>query len=91
MSHRLCAILEFDTGALRHLLQLPETAEIVDARMHFDRRGRLQLKIEGAGYPTQEGQVILPCTCIVGTQRDATVNPTLNWPFDPVFGVKEES
>lgn len=93
MSHRLCAILEFDTGVLRELLQLPETAEIVDAHMVFDTRGRLQLKIEGAGYPTQEGELIPPSTCVVGARFDAdgevAVNPTLNWPFDPVFGVKE--
>lgn len=86
MSHRLCAILEFDTGMLREFLQLPETAEIVDARMEFDRRGRIQFKIEGAGYPTKEGQVVIPATCIVESQRDEDgsipLNPTLNWPFD---------
>lgn len=86
MSHRLCAILEFDTGALRELLQLPETAEIVDAQMVFNARGRLQLKIEGAGYPTREGEFVQPVTCIIGLQRDAdgeaAVNPTLTWPFD---------
>ena len=89
------AILEFDAGALREFLQLPETAEIVDARMEFGVRGRLQLKIEGAGYPTQEGELIPAVTCIVGTRcnadGDIEVNPTFNWPFDPVFGVQEES
>lgn len=95
MSHRLTAILEFDAGMLREFLQLPETAEIVDARMEFDRRGRIQFKIEGAGYPTKEGQVVVPATCIIGVRRgedgDIEVNPTLNWPFDPVFGAKEGS
>lgn len=95
MSHRLCAILEFDTGALRELLQLPETAEIVDARMEFGARGRLQLKIEGAGYPTREGQHVPPCTCIVRSLRDADgdieLNPVLNWPFNQVTGMQEES
>jgi hypothetical protein len=89
------AILEFDAGALREFLQLPETAEIVDARMEFDRRGRIQIKIEGAGYPTKEGQVVIPTTCIIGARRgedgDIEVNPTLNWSFDPVFGAQEES
>ena len=86
MSHRLMAILEFDAGVLREFLQLPETAEIVDARMEFDSRGRLQLKIEGAGYPTKEGVAIPLVTCIVGARRNAEgdidLNPTLNWPFD---------
>ena len=95
MSHRLCAILEFDTGALREFLQLPEAAEIVDVRMRFGNRNRLQLKIEGAGYPTQEGELIPAVTCTIGTRcnadGDIEVNPTLNWPFDPVFGVQEGS
>jgi len=95
MSHRLMAILEFDTGMLRELLQLPETAEIVDARTEFGVRGRLQIKIEGAGYPTVEGCQIPTVTCIIGVRRGEDggieVNPTLNWPFDPVFGVQEES
>jgi hypothetical protein len=94
MSHRLMAILEFDAGALREFLQLPETAEIVDVRMGFERRGRIQFKIEGAGYPTQEGELIPAVTCIIGVRRgedgDIDVNPTLNWPFDPVLGVQEE-
>lgn len=94
MSHRLCAILEFDTGVLREFLQLPESAEIVDARMEFGVRGRIQFKIEGAGYPTQEGELIPAVTCIIEARHNADgdieVNPTLNWPFDPVFGVQED-
>lgn len=93
MSHRLMAILEFDAGRLREFLQLPETAEIVDVRMGFETRGRIQFKIEGAGYPTAEGCPIQATTCIVGAHRgaegDIEVNPTLNWPFDSVFGVEE--
>ena len=93
MSHRLMAILEFDAGALREFLQLPETAEIVDVRMEFGVRGRIQFKIEGAGYPTAEGAPIRAVTCLVGTQRDEegdiNLNPTLVWPFDLGFGVKE--
>ena len=86
MSHRLMAILEFDTGALREFLQLPESAEIVGVRMDFRRRGRIQFKIEGAGYPTEEGHLIPLATCTIGTRcnadGDIEVNPTLNWPFD---------
>lgn len=84
MSHRLMAVLEFDAGQLRELLQLPETAEIVDARMDFSRRGRIQLKIEGAGFPTQEGHLLNICTAILTTQylEDGTeLLPTLSWPF----------
>lgn len=89
MSHRLTAILEFDTGALREFLQLPETAEIVDARMDFSNRGRLQLKIEGAGFPTQEGGPIQPTTCIVHMRHEADGSKyveRIEWPFGDGFG-----
>lgn len=93
MSHRLCAILEFDAGMLREFLQLPETAEIVDVRMDFMSRSRILFKIEGAGYPTAEGYPIPAATCIVGAHRDEDgsidLNPTLNWPFDASFGMQE--
>ena len=86
MSHRLMAILEFDAGRLRELLQLSEAAEIVGARMDFETRGRIQLKVEGVGYPVAEGNPIPSATCIVESRRDEDgsipLNPTLNWPFD---------
>lgn len=89
MSHRLCAILEFDTGQLRHMLQLPESAEIVDARMGFDARGRILLKIEGAGFPVQEGELVPRTTCLI-TQTflgDRTeLREKITWPFDEMWG-----
>lgn len=84
MSHRLTAILEFDTGRLRELLQLPETAEIIDCRMDFGYRGRLQLKIEGAGFPTQEGHAIQPATCVITERHNADGSKyveRIEWPF----------
>lgn len=79
------AILEFDTGQLRHFLQLPETAEIVGAEVEFGVRGRLLLKIEGAGFPVQEGEIIPRTTCLI-TQTflaDGTeLREKFTWPFD---------
>ena len=81
------AILEFDAGRLREFLQLPETAEIVDARMDFGSRGRIQFKIEGAGYPTTEGHPLPFATCSIRSSQDAEgairVNPELVWSFAP--------
>lgn len=84
MSHRLMAVLEFDTGQLREFLQLPETTEIIDCQMDFPMRGRILLKIEGAGYPTTEGMPLHRQTCMI-TQRwleDGTeLKEEIRWPF----------
>ena len=84
MSHRLMAILEFDLGCVREALQLPETAEIVDARIEFGVRGRLQLKIEGAGWPTREGELLRPTSGMVTTRRTkegVELMPAISWDF----------
>lgn len=84
MSHRLMARLEFDAGRLREFLQLPETAEIVGCQMDIFRRGKITLVIEGAGYPTKEGEFIQPATCMIRTQtfEDGTrLRDELRWPF----------
>lgn len=89
MSHRPCAILEFDTGQLRHMLQLPETAEIVAAEVEFGVRGRILLKIEGAGFPVKEGELVPRTTCLI-TQTflgDRTeLREKITWPFDEMWG-----
>ena len=89
MSHRLMAILEFDTGQLRHMLQLPETAEIVAAEVEFGVRGRILLKIEGAGFPVMEGELVPRTTCLI-TERwfddGAALRDKITWPFDSAWG-----
>lgn len=58
MTLKQMAILLVDPECLRELLQLPEGTEILDVRTAIDRRGVLEVKIEGAGWNTQEGASI---------------------------------
>ena len=92
MSHRRMAILEFSLGAIREALQLPEEAEILGAEVVFGQRDRLRLKIEGAGWPTQEGYFLRPTTAVVTRRQLADgmeLMPEITWNF-PTSTEQEE-
>jgi len=93
MSARLMAILEFDAGRLRELLQLPESAEIIWCRMDRDCRGRIEVVIEGAGFPTDEGGFLhrTTCTVTIAQTEDGGIelNPKLEWGFPDLYGGAE--
>ena len=75
------AVLEIDPRAFRELLQLPDGAEIIDLRVNIDRRGMLEVKIQGAGWNTVAGAVIPHA---IGTVTvDAVGNRVIDWGFPP--------
>lgn len=53
------AILIASPGVVRHLLQLPEDVTLIDLKVPFENPGILELKIEGAGWDTPEGSMIV--------------------------------
>ena len=64
------AILEIHPQAFRDLLQLPEGAEISDLRLNIDRRGVLEVKIDGAGWEVREGECLMRTTGTVTTDEN---------------------
>lgn len=64
------AILEIHPQAFRDLLQLPEGAEISDLRLNIDRRGVLEVKIDGAGWEVREGECLMRTTGTVTTEEN---------------------
>lgn len=53
------AILVASPEVIRHLLQLPESTTLIGLNVPFDNPGVLELKIEGAGWNTPEGAMIV--------------------------------
>ena len=80
---RLCAVLRIDNQMLARLLQLPPEAEITAAACPHDSRGVIELRIEGAGYPTREGERIRAATGIVQAVKLARDRELvqIGWPF----------
>lgn len=58
MDPKLMAILVIDPFVLRKLLHLPDGVEIIDFCVPFNRRGVLEMKVEGVGWPISEGMEI---------------------------------
>lgn len=78
------ALLRIDARYLAALLQLPEGTAVLGVRDDISSAGVLEIKVEGAGWPTAEGQQIMPTTGTVIDTRDATgglVCRTVNWGF----------
>jgi len=71
------AILEIHPQAFRDLLQLPAGAEISDLRLDIERRGVLEVKIDGAGWVVREGECLTRTTGIVTT--DEKGRRVINW------------
>lgn len=63
------AILEIHPKIFRDLLQLPDGAEISDLRVNIDRRGVLEVKIDGAGWEVREGECLMRTTGTVTTDE----------------------
>lgn len=53
------AILTASPEVIRHLLQLPEGCTLVDINVPFESPGVLELKIEGAGWLSPEGSMLV--------------------------------
>jgi len=66
---RRMAILEINPQAFRDLLQLPKGAEISDLRLDIERRGVLEVKIDGAGWEVCEGECLMRTTGTVTTDE----------------------
>lgn len=78
------AILEIAPPLLRELFCLPPGAEVVDLRVDFSRRGILEVKIEGAGWLTDEGAMTMRTTGTVTREFDAEGKETsrrIEWGF----------
>lgn len=78
------AILEIAPNLLCDLFQLPPGAEIVDLRVPIDRRGVLELKIDGAGWLTYEGSMIMRTTGTITREFDGNGKETsrrIDWGF----------
>ena len=76
------AILVVHADVLRELFQLPKGAEVVDLRVPVDRRGVIEIKIEGAGWLTGEGVMIQRTAAEVTRNFDAAgveTNRTIDW------------
>lgn len=70
-TQRLAAILLATPEVLQELLQLPLGAHIDSVYSPHDRPGTLELRIRGAGWAYNLGQVIPHTTATVTLQRDA--------------------
>ena len=78
------AILEIAPHLLRELFCLPPGAEIIDLRVAIDRRGMLEVKIDGAGWLTPEGAMIKRTTGMVTRAFDEEGKVTrrsIEWGF----------
>jgi hypothetical protein len=70
-THRLAAILLCTPEALQELLQLPDGAYIDSVYSPLDKPGTLELRIRGAGWPCELGQLIPRTTATVTRTLDA--------------------
>lgn len=59
------AILIIDPVVLCELFQLPAGAEVINIYAETNRRGILELKIEGAGWAVNEGDFIQKTTGLI--------------------------
>jgi hypothetical protein len=69
LTEELMAIIEVSPEFLRERLFLPKGSEIVDARFDMGRRGVIELKIIGAGWPTKIGDPISHTSGVVVTEH----------------------
>ena len=77
MTIKKMALLRVTPEALRDLLQLPLEVEVIRVEMAPGYRGLLHVVIEGAGWDTPEGGVIMPAPVGIATQNsDAAGNIT---------------
>lgn len=82
------AILRVDPDVLRDILQLPQDVEVVDVLSEIHSRGKVYIKIEGAGWPVKLGGPIEEAPTGVITQttvkaEDGTMHKyfTIDWGF----------
>jgi hypothetical protein len=79
MTTQRAAILELSLGILRDLLHLPDGAEIISVYAPIDQRGTIEVRIEGAGWPTDWGAVIQRTKGIVHQRPDGDGIATIDW------------
>lgn len=81
--NRLMALAAIDSHMLARLLQLPDGSDITAVGCPHDRPGIVELRIEGAGFPTAPGHVIPTCNAIVTSVHtiEAGWIPRIRWPF----------
>lgn len=76
------AVLTVVPEVLRELLHLPPGTQLVDVRVPFKQPGVLELKIEGAGWDTPEGSVIMHAPAAEIT-RDELAGFIVDWKLPP--------
>jgi hypothetical protein len=77
------AILRVTAEAVRDLLQLPAGVEVLRVEVAPGVRGCLNVVIEGAGWDTPEGGLIVPTYGTVHTKCDEVgyVSHKIDWRF----------
>jgi len=91
-NQRHMAILQISSEALCELLQLPQDVVILGFQADFVHHNLLEIKIDGAGWPTREGQVLARTRGIITKEFDASgaeVGRSIDWRL-PTYA-KEES
>lgn len=77
------AILRVSPEALRELLHLPSSAEVVDVRSDVAVRGVLEVKVYGAGWEVPMGAAIPRTEGTVSKDGERVV---IDWGFPPEAG-----
>lgn len=76
------AILQVSPEVLAELLQLPSGAHIDGVQAPVDRPGALELRIVGAGWPTEPGRLIPSTTAMITRMHGedgAVKRLTIDW------------
>lgn len=83
MATKKMAILRLTPQAFRDLMQLPETVEVVRVELESGTRGNLHLMIEGAGWDTHEGAMVIPAQAAIITshkdQNGTSIDRIIDW------------
>lgn len=84
MSSKKLVLIKLSPSAIRELLQLPEDAEVTGVVADLGFRGAVTLRIEGAGYPTEDGELIreargMICREFLPDGRELA--PRITWKF----------
>lgn len=87
MKMKKMAVLTVVPEVLRELLCLPPGTTLVDMQVPFERPGVLELKIEGSGWDTPEGSVIMraPAAEII---KEGSSRIAVDWKLPSNDGIK---
>lgn len=81
---KVMAMITLSPAFLREILQLPDGAEVTGVSDVIHGREVVYLRIEGAGWPVEEGQAIPPAKCLISERRTPEGEklwPEIKWDF----------